>query len=78
MKNINWQKPFFEEMEKMAVMGLILGGMTAAGTLADIKANKAKTRLAAPTAASAVSARDPYSHQFKRSTTYTPGRSLFS
>ena len=72
-----WKKAFFEEMEKRAVMGAIMGGVQAISTIADIKTNKARTRLAAPTAASAVSSRDPYSHQFRRSTSFTPNRSLF-
>lgn len=72
-----WKKSFADQFEKKAFMGMVMGGMTAMQTVADVKSNKARMRLAAPTAASAVSGRDPYSHQFRRSTTYTPNRSLF-
>lgn len=74
---MKWKKSFYKAMEKQAVMGAIMGALTVSGTMADIKANKAKARLAAPTAASAVGSTDPYSHQFRRSTSSTPNRSLF-
>ena len=72
-----WEKAFFENMEKRAIMGAIVGAMNVSSTLGDIKSNKAKTRLAAPTTASAVSGNDPYSHQFRRSMSHTPGKSMF-
>lgn len=75
--NNEWKKYFFQEMEKQAVMGAIMGALTVSGTMSDIKANKAKMRLAAPSSAMAAGPRDPYSHQFTRSLSSTPGRSLF-
>lgn len=70
-----WKQAFFREMEKRAFMGLVMGGINAATTMSDIKANKSKVRLAAPTAASVTGQKDPYAYQFTRSS--TPNRSLF-
>lgn len=71
----NWKKHFFLAMEKQAIMGAVVGGITAMSTLSDIKLNKAKMKLTAPGTESAVSGADPYAHQF--SSPQTPNRSLF-
>ena len=72
----NWKKPFFKEMEKMAIAGAVMGIINTAATISDIKLNKARTRLAAPMS-KGVANIDPYTRQFAKSTTSTPGRSLF-
>lgn len=74
---MKWKKAFFKSMEKQAVMGAIIGGVNVMTTMSDIKSNKASTRLAAPTSATAVGGNDPYSHQFRKSISHTPNRSLF-
>ena len=73
----NWKKAFLDSMEKKAIMNAVIGGINVMTTMSDIKANKASTRLAAPTSAAAVGGSDPYSHQFRKSISHTPNRSLF-
>lgn len=73
----NWKKYFFLAMEKQAIMGAIVGGITAMSTMSDIKLNKAKMKLATPGSDSAVNSADPYSSQFSSTSTQTPNRSLF-
>jgi len=70
-------KYFFKYLEKQAMIGPIINtafaGMTALGTVSDIKTNKAKMKLADPKAPTSTD--QDYSHQF--SNPKTPGRSLF-